>query len=166
MVHDYVKQGKKNKASGRAFELRVRKDLESKNWTICKWSNNVDLKYNIVQVDTSTMNVEKGIVGTAVNSVPGKIIPAKHKFNPFSRVMSIGTGFPDFIIFKRTDIRKEDSSDWLYQLQGVEVKSNGTLSKEEKEKCIWYLENNIFSKILIASKSIKRGKIEYKEFTI
>ncbi len=55
---------------------------------------------------------------------------------------------------------------------GVEVKSgnetNKYLSKVEKEKCKWLLENQIFSKILIANK-IKIGRsvgIDYKEFLI
>ena len=36
--------------------------------------------------------------------------------------------------------------------------------KEEKEKCKWYLENNIFSKILVAKKGEKRGEIEHIDF--
>ena len=52
----------------------------------------------------------------------------------------------------------------LYDSIGVECKINGKLDKEEKEKCKWLLKNNIFSKILIASKGEKRGSIEYKEF--
>ena len=47
----------------------------------------------------------------------------------------------------------------------VEVKSNGYLKPEEKEKCEWLLENNIFSKILIVKKGKKRGEIIYEEYT-
>jgi len=88
-----IKRGKKSKASGGQFELRVRKDLEVKGWIVDKWSNNFDL--------------EEGVV-----------IPAKRKFNPFSKVMTIGTGFPDFICLER----RGD----LYKVIGVEVKMNGT----------------------------------------
>ena len=41
-----VKRGKKNKASGAAFELRVRSDLEEKGWIVDKWSKNVEFEKN------------------------------------------------------------------------------------------------------------------------
>jgi len=50
-----------------------------------------------------------------------------------------------------------------YEVIGVEVKSNGYLSKEEKAKCRWLLDNNIFSKILIAKRGEKRGEIVYED---
>ena len=87
-----------------------------------------------------------------------KLVKAKRKFNPYFKALSIGTGFPDFVAIKR--IGK------LYNVVGGEVKKRGYLDKEEKEKCSFYLENKIFSKILIA-KSKKNGRsldIEYKEF--
>ena len=86
----------------------------------------------------------------------GKLIPAKRKYNPYRKVLGIGTGFPDFIAFKQ----KGKS----YEVIGVEVKRNGWLDKSEKEKCKWYLKNKIFSKILIAKKGKKRGEIEYIDF--
>ncbi len=144
-------QGKKNRASGATFERKVRKDLESKDWVVSKWMNNVS-------IDNNTL------------------IPAKHKFRGPGIPMSIGTGFPDFIAF-RTECtlkcRKKDlechepckEQNWeRYEIIGVEVKSNGYLTKEEKEKCKWLLDNNIFSKILIASKSKIRGEIIYKSY--
>ena len=129
-----IKKGKRAKSSGANFELSVRKDLEEKGRIVDKWSNNVDLEKR-------------------------EMIIAKRKFNPFSRVMTIGTGFPDFITIKNIH-------DDLYSVIGVEVKKNGILSKEEKEKCAWYLENKIFSCIWIA-KSLKEGKknkIVYEDF--
>jgi len=71
-----VKLGKKSKASGGQFELRVRKHLEEKGWIVDKWSNNVDLE-------------------------DSKIVPCKRKFNPFNKAMTIGTGFPDFVCFEK-----------------------------------------------------------------
>lgn len=132
-----VSQGKKSKTSGTDFERRVRKDLEEKNWIVDKWTNNLDLENN-------------------------KIIPAKRVFKKFRSnmgVMTIGTGFPDFIAFQK----REDN----YQIIGVEVKSNGFLSKIEKEKCAWYLEKNIFSDLWIAKKEkIKnRVKVVYDNFS-
>lgn len=70
--------------------------------------------------------------------------------------MTIGTGFPDFICFKRNENG--------FEVIGLEVKGNGYLDQIERGMCFWLLKNNIFSKILIASKSKERGKIEYKDF--
>lgn len=129
-----IRQGKVSRAAGGRFELKVRKDLEDKGRVVDKWTNNVDLE-------------------------EGKIIPAKRKFNPFSKVMTIGVGFPDFISIKKIH-------DGAYSVIGVEVKMNGTLSKIEKEKCSWYLRKGIFSQIWIAKKiqEGRRIKIEYEDF--
>jgi len=129
-----IEKGKISRARGARFELKVRKDLEEKGKVVDKWSNNVDLE-------------------------DGKIFPAKRKYNPFSRVMTIGTGFPDFVAF--SEIRNG-----IYSVIGVEVKLNVTISKEEKEKCRWYLERRIFSEIWIA-KQKKVGRkidVEYENF--
>lgn len=125
-------RGKKARAAGGRFELKVRGELEKKGWIIDKWTNNVDID-------------------------EGKLVKAKRKFNPFSKILGIGTGFPDFFCF-----RKVESNN--YEVIGVEVKTNGWLDKEEKEKCHWLLENKIFSKILIAKRGKKRGEIEYVDF--
>ena len=147
---EHKKQGKKNRAAGARFELKVRKDLEEKDWIVSKWMNNV--------------RVDKDFCG---------MFPAKHKFRGPGIPMSIGTGFPDFIAFRfevvgpivicnkeleRFDVKPKE-------IIGVEVKSDGYLDKIEKEKCRWLLDNHIFSKILIAQKGEKRGEIIYKEFS-
>ncbi len=126
-----IKQGKKSKASGNKFELEVRKDLEEKGWTVTKWSNNFDL-------------------------IENKIIPAKRKFNPFSKVMTIGTGFPDFIAF-------QPLGEKTFKVIGIEVKLNGTLSREEKEKIKAFMQKETFSEIWIARKAKdKKGNfVEY-----
>jgi hypothetical protein len=130
-----IKKGRSSKARGARFELKVRRDLESKGRIVDKWNNNVDLE-------------------------EGKVIIAKKKFNPYSRIMTIGTGFPDFISIKQ--IYEE-----VYSVIGVEVKMNGILSKIEKEKCVWYLQKGIFSQIWIA-KAIRKGRkieVEYDDFS-
>ncbi|MFH1521516.1 MAG: hypothetical protein ABIF18_01005 [archaeon] len=132
-----IKRGSMSKSSGGAFELKVRKDLEDKGWIVDKWSNNLSPEEN-------------------------KIIPAKRifrKFNANMGVMTIGTGFPDFVCFQKMNGE-------LYRVIGVEVKMNGTLSRIEKEKCKWYLDNKIFSEILIAGKIKEKNKIrvEYVDF--
>lgn len=130
---DFCSQGRKNRARGGEFERKVRIDLENSGWTVSKWMSNVDLDSE-------------------------KIIPSRRKFNPFSKVMTIGTGFPDFICFRR---KKS-----LFEVVFVEVKKNGYLDKEEKEKSLWYLKNKIVDKVIIA-KSVKEGRkhvISYEDF--
>lgn len=127
-----VKKGKLSKGRGRRFELKVRKDLEEKGRIVAKWSNNVDLE-------------------------EGKVVAAKRKYNPFSKAMTIGTGFPDFISIKQIH-------EGAYSVIGVEVKMNGILSKIEKQKCAFYLQNGIFSAIWIAKQGEKRGEIVYDDF--
>lgn len=128
-----MEKGRKSRKSGGDFELKVRKDLEAKGWTVAKWPNNVDMETK-------------------------KVIPAKRKFNPFSKAMTLGTGFPDFIAFQLVGER-------TYNVIGVESKLNGTLSKEEKEKCAFLLQNKIFNEIWISEKNEKRaGPIIYKNF--
>jgi len=129
-----MKKGRESRASGAQFEARVRRDLEARGWIVDKWSNNLD---------------------------EGKIVPAKRVFRRFKAnmgVMTIGTGFPDFIAFQKMGE--------YYKVIGVEVKVNGLLSKEEKEKCVWYLDNKIFSEIMIAKKVKEKNKIrvEYNDF--
>lgn len=126
-----IKKGRMSRARGARFELQVRTDLENKGRIVDKWSNNVDLE-------------------------KGKMIISR-KYNPFKKMLVVGTGFPDFISIKRV-------TESLYSVIGVEVKINGILSKEEKEKCAWYLTNGIFSQIWIAKKGEKRGEIKYDDF--
>lgn len=134
---EYAKQGKRNRAAGIRFEAKVRAGLEEMGWIIDKWTNTVDYERD-------------GNIG--------KVVPAKRKYNPFKKAMVIGTGFPDFICFKRTEKR--------FDVIGVEVKRNGYLDQKEKGMCLWLLQNKIFSKILIA-KAKKNGRkieVEYIDF--
>ncbi len=147
---DYKKQGKRNKAMGADFERRTRKDLEDKGWKVSKYSNNVDLMFQISK-------------------------PAKP-----GRFRMMQTGFPDFICYRELhinahdweivdenyDIIKDGDCVRIYEIQFVECKTNGYLSKEEKEKAKWYLDNNYCSKFLIAykTKEKNRVKVNYKEF--
>jgi len=127
-----VRKGRLSRAQGSRFEAKVRKDFEDNGWVIDKWTNNIDF--------------DKGI-----------IVPAKRKFNPFMKALTIGTGFPDFIALK---IRDSGG----YEVIGIEVKMKGVLDKIEKEKCKWYLDNGIFSKIIVAKKGDKLGSIEHVDF--
>ena len=129
-----VIRGKKSKAAGAAFELFVRKNLESKGWIVDKFTNNVDLE----------------------NS---KLIPAKHKFRGIGIPMSLGTGFCDFLAFRLIKCLATSMGSLSYEVIGVEAKTNGYLDKIESKKCKWLLENNIFSKIFIAEKTKIKNKV-------
>jgi len=131
------KRGKRSRTKGQRFEVKVRADLENLGWVVSRWMNTVDYDKE---------------------GKTGKIVPAKRKYNPFFKSLSIGTGFPDFICFKR----KEEGFDVI----GVEVKGNGYLDAAERGMCLWLLENRIFSRILIAKNSKERGKIEYIDFDV
>ena len=156
-----IERGKKSRAAGARFELIVRKNLEEMGWIVDKWTNTVDYEKL-------------------------KLIPSKRKYNPFKKVMVIGTGFPDFVAFKKNpenncqkfetiedvnfstldedclplgDFLKDEVSKITYDVIGVEVKSNGYLNQIEKGMCMWLLKNKIFSRILIAKKTKEGRKI-------
>jgi hypothetical protein len=124
-----IKRGHVSRSVGGNFELRVRKDLEEKGWVVDKWSNNIDL-------------------------VEDKIVPCKRVFKRFGMgrsVMAIGTGFPDFVCFEKRGN--------LFDVIGVEVKVSGMLSREEKLKCSWLLEHEVFSQILVAKKVKEKNRV-------
>lgn len=78
------------------------------------------------------------------------------------RFRMMQTGFPDYIVYGLVDGIKKP----YYIVHFIECKVNGYLSKAEKEKAKWYLDNNYCSKFLIAKKVKEKNriKIEYKEF--
>ena len=169
---DKQKQGKKNRASGSAFELRVRKDLEEKGWIVDKFGLNVEFDR-----DEATTNHKfsksKGIITKEFNGgqwikkiTYGKLIQAKNKWAGPNRPMMLGSGFPDFLAFKKAFKPIGEQTDKVYEIIGVESKVNGYLDKAEREKCKWLLDNNIFSKILIARKTKVKNKIVvvYEDF--
>jgi len=152
-------QGKKSRAAGQRFELKVREDLEKKGWIVAKWTNNVEF-HNDEDVHDLPF-------------VVGKLVKVKNKFLGPGRPMMLGAGFPDFICYLYTGLeeinhdRKKGLNFFsiaLYNIIGVESKMNGVLDKQERAKCKWLIENRIFSKIYIAQKGKKRGEIIYKEF--
>jgi len=152
--------GKKSRASGARFELKVRKDLENKGWVVDRWTNNVEFTEEDIGLNED-LGDGKRFVSDIQKAVWGKLIPAKT-----NRFGMRNTGFPDFIAFKKLEWKAQAiiSTLFPYDVMAVECKSNDYLDKTEKTKCKWLLKNKIFSKILIASKGIKRGEIKYKEF--
>lgn len=163
---DKKEQGRLNKQTGARWEIKVRDDLIKKKWNVSKFQSNVELPH-----------LRNGILPHLVKDaksveVQGKLIPAKRKFNPFSKAMMISSGFPDFICWKNVIFEgiNERTGKKEYapfsEVIGVEAKSNGYLTKEEKYKCEWLLKNNIFSKIFIAKKKKEGRKVipEYIDF--
>lgn len=134
------KIGKKSRASGKAFETRIKKDLENQAVIVARWTKNVEFE---------ELPDDDGIPFKT-----GKIVDVKPKYNPFTKSLMMNSGgFPDFIVFSKASIRP---------LFGVECKTNGYLDKVEREKCKWLLEKKIFNLIIIAYKDGK--KIKYKVF--
>ena len=107
---DYKAQGKRNRAAGARFELKVRKNLEEQGFIVDKFTNNIDLE----------------------NSC---FVKAKQTFIK-GRGMGLGSGFPDFIAFRQTNHSKKKIGT-QYAIMLVECKVNGTLSKIEKLKMEW-----------------------------
>ena len=98
----------------------------------------------------------------------GECIAAKQ-----GRFRMTSTGFPDFIIYRLVLHKMPEHFKLMnnypkFEVRFIECKSNGKLSKIEKEKARWYLENNYCSKFLIASRTKIKGRIviKYEEFKI
>ena len=143
---DYKKQGKKNRASGKRFEIKVREDLEKNGWIVFRNSNDVEFGFET--------KIVHGFVHTCFRQ-------AKSKWNPFlNRAMMTQSGFPDFICIKIHDL----SNPQTYYVQFVECKGGDekhrNLDKEEKEKVKW-IKENLKILVIIANKGKKRGEIKY-----
>lgn len=136
MEKDLKKRGRKSRASGKRFEIEVRKDLEKRGYIVCKWTNTVDFQGN-------------------------KLIQAKSKYNPFlKKIVSEGAGFPDHLAMRRL------TQKGMYMVIGVEAKKRKYLDAMEKRMAAWLLDNNIFLKIYVAYpvKEGREKKIIYKKF--
>ncbi len=88
-------QGKRNRQSGAEFERKVRADLKSKGWLVSKFMNNVEL--------TELWSAGHKYSTDKPLGYDGKMIPAKRKYNPFKKALCIGTGFPDFICWRKSE---------------------------------------------------------------
>ncbi len=158
------KEGKANRAKGMRFELKVRKDLEAKGWIVDKWTNNVEIQAtgSMGEIIVAKMHPAKSFRGiTRQNGFPD-FMAFRSVLDKFSKYRS---QFPLIQIGRENLINDmENEVKEIYEVIGVEVRMNGKLKKVEKEKCQWYLDNNIFSVIKIASKG-EKGEIVYKEYS-
>lgn len=94
--------------------------------------------------------------GNNVDLKNNKLIPCKPIFNPFTkRVMMMSGGFPDFITWSTVTSGRPHA---------IECKMNNLLTKEEKAKCKWLIDNKVFNIIYIAFKTNKKGSIGYEVF--
>ena len=164
------KQGKKNRESGKRFELKVRADLEKQGYIVDRWTNQVEL-IELGEIHIKNMSAGNLIKGDLKYKEygEGKLVSCRPKFNPFTKSLMMNSGgMPDFIAFKVINSIDPRHPYKFYEVIGVECKGGDQnhkyLDKEEKEKCRWLLNNNVFSRILIAQKGIKRGQIIYTEF--
>lgn len=165
--------GKKNRAFGKAFELKVRKDLEKQGWIVFRNSNDVKF-YHSIEYDGKRM------FDKVLGSIPivkpidyAKFEQTTGHWNPFTKSMMMSqSGFPDFLaIYKMTD-----DSPYIDQISGRgcirptwEVrffeckggdKNHNSLDKKEKEKVKW-IEANLKIPVIIVRKGEKRGEIVY-----
>jgi len=150
-----VKQGKANRRLGADTERRTRKDLEKDGWIVSRWQNNVEF------------NIEHQ--GNAVQIIPDEVVVGKCIAAKQGRFRMTSTGFPDFFAYKKIacwNCRAHKFGECSYEIVFIECKTNGKMSKEEKEKAKWYLDNGYCDRFYIAYRiKIKnRIKIEYKEF--
>lgn len=130
------KRGANSRKRGKLFELKTRRDLESRGFVVCKWCNTVDL-------------------------VNMKLTESKPKFNPFTRMaMMISSGFPDFVAYKLKEKGRYD----IFGVESKSGKTG--LDKKEKEMATFLLDNNIFSKFYTARpiKVGRHTQIVYQNF--
>lgn len=150
MTEENRKRGKKARAAGKAFELKVRADLEKQGWIVFR---------NFNDVEWSEENINK-----APEDRTGIFKQAKTKwmFNPvLKRMMPMGlqSGFPDFICIKLSEFDDEKYAQFVECKAGDD--KHKYLDKEEKEKCRW-IKDNLRIPIIVATKGEKRGEIKYK----
>ena len=118
------RSGRLGRIHGQRFELSVREDLNEKGWLVFKNDNQVYLDEN-------------------------EFKQAKRSFNPFTKMVGYGNGFPDFVCI---DIKEFD-------IKFVESKKNKYLSQEEKLKVAW-IKENLKIPVEVAFNN-KDGEIEY-----
>lgn len=116
---DYKKQGKKNRAAGKRFELKVREDLEKQGWIVFRNNNDVEIhnpnnstavrgRMSVVDVKINQEGEEPDCRNAGNGSKPTFIFKqAKSKWNPFTKApMTLQSGFPDFICVKTSKVIK------------------------------------------------------------
>lgn len=166
---DKKKQGKRNRAKGASFERKTRADLELQGYFASKFQSNVDLEENkLVPAKASRFRLSStGFPDFMVWSnlpiiyeIDTEMTPREvEKFK--KELIKINKHPPNQVILE-PNVKVAPTRTII----GVECKVQGYLSKEEKEKCQWLLNNRVFDKILIAYE-VKEGRkkvVKYKTF--
>lgn len=139
-----VKRGKTSRRLGKAFEVKVKKDLEDKGWIVVRWDKQVEMQ-DVSELENggefispvSSQSAEGKALSRFDSCRPAKLVNCKPRFNPFTRsVQMMSGGFPDFLCVKLFL-----ATDKVFDVMLVECKMNGKLDKIEKEKIQWIKEN-------------------------
>jgi len=177
---DYKKQGKRNKINGGLWENKVQEYFENEGWFVSRFQSNVEFSSDIKEIKVKVVKGETvhHITGFKSHEIIGKLVNAKASRY---RLMSTGFPDFICWRTRRNLIQITDSKDPIEleklkerfrnipshtqiilpsnikitpepELIGVECKSNGTLSKEEKIKIKWLLTNKVFQKIYVVNK--------------
>jgi hypothetical protein len=156
-----VKMGKASRKAGKAFEIEVRNDLESKGWIVVRWDKNIKLEIQTKSpdVDFEEEGNKKIIKITEYQRTVGKLITAKHTFNPYTKAMSAGNGFPDFVCIKFIPDVQRLNHDFLFDVKLVECKMSGKLDRLEKDKIEW-IKQNLHIPVLLAIRDYPEENIE------
>jgi len=152
MIIDRKKLGKKGRAAGKRFELKVRADLEKQGWTVFRNSNDVEfVPYECDKENCAVMHLPQGIFKQA-----------KSKWNFFTKMpMTLQSGFPDFVCVKCHE-GWDTYAAGCFEVQFVECKLERNIDKIEKEKVEW-IKSNLHIPVFLARKGEKRGTVKYEE---
>ena len=156
-------QGRKNRRNGRLFENKVFEDLFKKGWVVSRFSLNIE-NNKIIKSKYSKFNHFTGFPDFICYIQAEPLEPCNCGLHPPSIAFNLSNGRNDTPYEFAFGDNQDKPANTPFWIIFIECKSNGYLSKEEKEKAKWYLENNYCSKFLIASRGDKHGTIKYKEF--
>jgi len=102
-----IKRGKNNRAAGKAFELKIREDLEKSGWIVMRNTNDVEFMEGVItKISGDYSNIIKEtdkITNTPYKDGIFKQAKPKWVFNPMLKrrvPISSQTGFPDFVCVK------------------------------------------------------------------
>lgn len=174
---DFKKQGKKNRASGKRFELKVRADLEKSGWIVFRNSNDVEKHIATAKEIEESLRLTGS--GFCTRQYDFKQAKQRWFFNPVlkRRIPAMVTGgFPDFVCIKFIGDKLSEwmlktygnphfwpnyISDKLFEVQFVDAKIGKYLKKKEKEKCEW-IEKELKIEVNIAYQEGEGRKKEIK----
>ena len=160
------KQGKVNRARGKAFELKVRKDLEEKGWIVFRNSNDVKFPKRIEGKYTSEeicngIDYPEGTIRDKYGTPQPQFKQTTGHWNPFTKSINMTqSGFPDFVCISEIHGDGNHRLAIFVECKGGD-KAHNKLDAIERNKADWII-NNLKIPVIIATKGDKRGEIVYK----